>query len=88
MRRDTLDVRNLTVLEIANNTVVTAHDLGNIGNTHSISGVGDFDLDGDADVALHFDTGSVRNYVTLETENHVVVTAHTIGAIGGDFVVA
>jgi hypothetical protein len=88
MRRDALDVRNLTILEIGNNTVVTAHNLGTVGNTHSISGVGDFDLDGDADVALHFDTGSIRNYLTLEIENHVVATSHTLGAIGGDFVVA
>jgi hypothetical protein len=88
MRRDSLDVRNLTVLEIQNNTVLAAHSLGNIGNNLSVGGVGDFDLDGDADVSLHFDTGSVRNYLTLETENHAVVTSHTIGAIGGDFLLA
>jgi hypothetical protein len=88
MRRDALDFRNLTVLEIQNNTVVAGHDLPNIGKNLSIDGVGDFDLDGDADVALHFDSGTTRNYLTLETESYAVVTTHTVGAVGSDFLLA
>jgi hypothetical protein len=37
---------------------------------------------------LHFDSGTTRNYLTLETDNHVVVTSHRLGAIGSDFLVA
>jgi hypothetical protein len=62
--------------------MVAGHNLGNISTNTSISGVGDFDLDGDADGALHFDSGSVRNYLTLETENHAPLGFHTLGGIG------
>jgi hypothetical protein len=87
MRRDA-PTRNLTVLEIEDNTVLAGHSLGNVTNNVWIDGVGDFDLDGDADVALHFDSGAIRNYVTLETQNFAGVTSHTVGAIGGDFLLA
>jgi hypothetical protein len=68
--------------------VLAAHDLGDIGNHVWVDGLADFDLAGEADVALHFDSGVIHNYLTLETENHVAVEFRTVGANGGDFLLA
>jgi hypothetical protein len=88
MRQDTLGNRGLSIFEIENAAVVKAHTVATVGNNLWVVGTGDFDRDGDADIALRYDQGAVRNYLTLEIQQNAMVSPHAMGAIGGDWVIA
>jgi von Willebrand factor type A domain len=53
-----------------------------------IDATGDFDGDGDSDVLLHSDDGSVRTLRILEMEGCNVAAVHLAGAVGADLRVA
>lgn len=87
MHRDGAANRQMQVLGVENGTINQAVIFGAIGKESLIDGFGDFDSDGDADVALHQDLGGIRNPYVLQVENFGAVATHIAGSLGTEWLV-
>jgi hypothetical protein len=85
LHHDTGGVRDLDILTVRDNAVVSFTDLGAIGLNLQVDGVGDFNSDGTTDIALHSDSGSTRTYFLDLVSNNTVVASHNLGGTGIDF---
>jgi len=87
IHQDVGATRQLRILDMRGGVVSAVHDIGAVGTDWFVDGVGDFNNDGTADIALHRDAGGTRTLETLEIHNSVVTAAHALGAIGLDLLV-
>ena len=88
LHQDAGGSRHFIALEIHDGVTTAAHDLGLVGTDQFVSGAGDFNNDGTDDIALQQDAGGVRNLTILEIDNFAVTSAHTVGQIGLDWIIA
>ena len=85
LHHDSGGQRDLDILTIKDNAVVSFTDLGAVGANFQVDGVGDFNLDGTSDMVLHADSGTTRTYFLDLISNNMVVAAHNLGGTGIDF---
>jgi hypothetical protein len=85
MHRDTGTIRTAEILTINNNTVVSGTVVAQIGANFQIDGIGDFNHDGTSDIAMHADTGVIRNDWIFSVVDDVVTNAHIVGTTGNDW---
>jgi hypothetical protein len=85
MHRDTGTIRTAEILTINNNTVVSGTVVAQVGANFQIDGIGDFNHDGTSDIAMHADTGAIRNDWIFSVANDIVTNAHIVGTTGNDW---
>jgi len=85
LHHDTGGTRDLDILTIRDNAVVSFTDLGAVGSNLQVDGVGDFNNDGTSDIELHADSGTTRTYFIDFVSNNAVVASHNLGATAIDF---
>ncbi len=85
LHHDTGGQRDLDILTIRDNGVVSFSDLGAVGANLQVDGVGDFNLDGTTDIELHSDSAGTRTYYIDLVSNNVVTASHNLGGTGIDF---
>jgi hypothetical protein len=92
LTRDVAEIRHLLSLEIQDNTVIASHEVSAFSNSVRVDGIGDFDLDGDADLTLDVpvfssDGTPAASYLTYEIQDHAVVSSHNVGTVGLDWLI-
>jgi hypothetical protein len=80
--RESGGIKSLLTLEMENNAVQAAHNIGQIGANWQIDRVADFDGDADQDVLLHSDAGGLRSLLVLEMNGGAIAAGHVIGQLG------
>ena len=50
-----------------------------------VDGIGDFNHDGTSDIAMHADTGTIRNDWIFSIANNVLQNAHIVASTGIDW---
>jgi hypothetical protein len=88
MHRDTGTIRTAEILTINNNTVVSGTIVAQVGANFQIDGIGDFNHDGTSDIAMHADTGAIRNDWIFSVANDIVTNAHIVGTTGNDWLLS